>query len=501
MCGLAIVLSKINRSNDEEVIFAINAISHRGHYTEIETVGNCTLGTRRLPILDRKNGHQPISNESQDIFAILNGEIYNYLDIKKDLQIRGHIFQTSCDTEVLVHLWEEYQHNMVSYLDGMFAFVIYDNKNNNIFAARDCIGIKPLYYYSDGNEYILCSELKGFYPEKRNKVQEIPPQHYFLNGKINKYFFNVFQPYNSSEKNREESLISLLSKSVQKRIATDLPVAVFFSGGIDSAIILELARKFKNNITAITVGFSRADDLLTAIDFCKNRNIKHITKIIDQNDIINNFQKIIYYLESFEPNLVRAAIFTYFMAQTAKENGFSIALSGEGSDELFYGYKDFSSTNNTQADKLGDKLIKDLFRTQLHRLDRCTMAHAVETRVPFLDVNIIDFARKLPVYCKLNGKPYESKTILRKTFHKLVGSSISERPKNPMDEGAIPGGKRKLNQLFNDIIMPVNIPAEKIIKYSLNLNNFKEEAYYLKQFLEHGFDNSISTNRIFVRSH
>jgi asparagine synthase (glutamine-hydrolysing) len=129
------------------------------------------------------------------------------------------------------------------------------------------------------------------------------------------------------------------------------------------------------------------------------------------------------------------------------------------------------------------------------------MAHTIETRVPFLDRSVIEFSRKLPVDCKLNGKPYENKRILREAFIKIVGKQISERPKNPMDEGAIHGGKRPLNDLFNSLVEEINIPANYQKSFNLNIESFKEETYYLNTFLELGFDNELSKKRIKVRKH
>lgn len=499
MCGIAAIFSKNSKPQIESVSDALERMSHRGFFSEIREFDNCILGVRRLPIVDRENGQQPISNENDEIFVVFNGEIYNHQALKKELLIKGHVFKTDCDTEVLVHLWEEFGKEMVGLLDGIFAFVIYDKINHQFFAARDHIGVKPLYYYHDESTIVFASEMKGFVSDKRAEISELLPSNYYYNGKQYRYITYSTEKYNSNLTKLD--LINILTESVKKRVNTDLPVAVFFSGGIDSAIILELARKFKKDVTAITVGLNGSEDLKMAIDYCYARKIKHIVRIIQPWEIKANLNKILFYLESFEPNLVRGAIFSYFMAQVAKESGFVVALSGEGSDEIFYGYKDFTIINPSQSDNLSRLLTNDLYRTQLLRLDRCTMAHTIETRVPYLDHRVIEFARGLPISAKLNGQPYETKKILREAFYSLVGREISERPKNPMDEGAVPGGKKVLDVFIKDYLSSVSIPMSYLRDYKINIECSFEESFYLKHFLENGYNNSLSTNRIFVRKH
>lgn len=502
MCGIiAYYSNNITDHHKEEALNSLRKLEHRGNLTEIKKVStNCILGTRRLPIIDADNGKQPFTNETGDVFVVFNGEIYNYEILLNDLTIKGHIFKSECDTEVIVHLWEEYGKNLTYYLEGMFAIVIYDKRRDTLFAARDHIGIKPLYFYYDETVTIMCSEIKAFPKDLIFKITELKPSTYFLNGQTYNYLSKSKLSL-IAKKNNHNTLIELLTNSVKREVKTNLPIAVFFSGGIDSAIILELANNFHPDVTAITVGLEGAEDIKVAHDYCKSRNIKHIIRKISEIEIQKNFNKIIYHVESFEPNLVRAAVFTYFMAETAKLNEFKVALSGEGSDEIFYGYADFTKMPYSSANEIATELTNDLYRTQLHRLDRCTMAHTIETRVPFLDKTVIEFSKLLPVECKLNGKPYENKKILREAFKEIVGIQISERPKNPMDEGAVPGGKKILNQLFNDFSFQNKVSQRYNNIYNLNRLAFKEESHYLNTFLNLGFDNLNSTKRIKVRKH
>ena len=502
MCGIVAYYSNnITDHHKEEALNSLRKLEHRGNFTEIKEVSSkCILGTRRLPIIDADNGKQPFTNETEDVYVIFNGEIYNYEILMQDLKLKGHDFKTRCDTEVIVHLWEEYGRNLTYYLEGMFAIIIYDMRTDTLFAFRDHIGIKPLYFYYNETEIIMCSEIKAFPKDLIFKINELKPSTYFINRKTYNYISKSNLSLFSTE-NNHNTLIELLTKSVKREVKTKLPIAVFFSGGIDSTIILELANKYHPDVTAITVGFEGADDIKVAEDYCRSRKIKHIVRKISENEIQGNLNKIIYHVESFEPNLVRAAVFTYFMAETAKKNGFKVALSGEGSDEIFYGYADFTKMPYSYANEIASELTNDLYRTQLHRLDRCTMAHTIETRVPFLDKAVIEFSKLLPVECKLNGKPYENKKILREAFKEIVGIQISERPKKPMDEGAVPGGKIILNQFFNDFSLQNKISHRYSNIYNLNKLALKEESYYLNTFLNLGFDNRNSTKRIKVRKH
>jgi asparagine synthase (glutamine-hydrolysing) len=502
MCGIVAYYSeRITESHLSEAALSLKRMEHRGYITEFEKINhNCILGTRRLPIKDPENGKQPFSNETEDVFVVFNGEIYNYEILLNQLKSKGHKFKSESDTEVIVHLWEEYGSGLVNYIEGMFAIIVFDKKSNTLFAVRDHIGIKPLYFTQEGSETIMCSELKAFPQNKIKSINELKPSTFYLNGKVYKYLTkSKLSLYSLADSHKP--LVQLIQNSVIREVNTNLPIAVFYSGGIDSTIILELANKNHPNVTAITVGMEGSEDLKIARDYCQTQRINHIVRCITENEIKANLNKIIYHVESFEPNLVRAATFTYFMAETAKLHGFKIALSGEGCDELFFGYADFLRMSYSKADRIAAELTNDLFRTQLHRLDRCTMAHTIETRVPFLDSAVIEFSKILPVESKLNGKPYENKKILREAFKEIVGQQVSERPKNPMDEGAVPGGKNALSQLFNDLAVKSCVSEEYKEKYNLNILSLNEESYYLESFLSFGFDNAVSQKRIKVRKH
>jgi asparagine synthase (glutamine-hydrolysing) len=471
---------------------------HRGLlFEEVEAFQGCALGANRLPIIDSIAGQQPAANENGTVYAVLNGEIFNWQDLSIALRSRGHRLRSSCDTETLVHLWEDYGTDIAAHLDGMFAFVVYDLVRHTVCAARDHVGIKPLYFMRKDGAWLFGSEIKAFAGEDMTKLQELPPGHFFLNGSVGRYHYPA-QHMPCDFRTACGEVRERLGAAVEKTCRTKLPLAVFFSGGVDSSLVLRLAAESHNDVTAITVGFEDSPDLSIARRFCDEVAIPHIVFIIDDAMVAQHMHTILYHLESFNPNLVRGGIFTFFAAQAARAAGFRVALSGEGSDEIFAGYADFSRLSGHDIRALCKGLFEDLHRTQLLRLDRCTMAHAVETRVPFMDPDVTSYAMSVPPEYKVNRSCGRTtcKHVLREAFRGFLPDYIVDRPKVPMDEGAVIGGRSALDAKLSCIAQNL---WESIDGELLAPNGGYEGAYYEQFFIGQGFDNPLSRRRATVR--
>ena len=363
MCGIAGLITK-NKEKDEIIRKMSERIKHRGPDGEGYFIDeNVALAHRRLSIIDLSLGNQPMFNEDESIVVVFNGEIYNYLDLKKDLIDKGHIFKTNSDTEVLVHGYEEWKTDLPKYLRGMFAFAIYDKNNKELFLARDNFGIKPLYYANMNDTFMFASEIKAFLdvPEFKKEFNEdileaylefsfVPTNETFFKNvyrldagmsllykdgdiKLNKYFKLDFNEKNMSYEDAVLDISNVMSESVNKHLLADVEVGSFLSSGIDSSYIVSLAKPFKT----YTVGYDipKYDEIKYAKDLADKLKIKNVSKVITKDEYMNVIPDIMYYLD--EPTSDPAAISLYFVAKLASKD-LKVVLSGEGADEFFGGY-------------------------------------------------------------------------------------------------------------------------------------------------------------------
>jgi len=364
MCGFVGFVSK--EQNKKKIIKDMaDIIVHRGPDSDGYYVNdNVALGFRRLSIIDLDGGSQPIFNEKKDKVIVFNGEIYNYKEIKEELVAKGHVFSTESDTEVLLHGYEEYKEKILDKLRGMFAFIIYDIKNNSLFGARDFYGIKPLYYYQDKNNFMFGSEIKSFlghpgFKKELNRdmlkqyltfqysvgedtffknVYKLRPGHYFKykdgNLKIKKYYEIDLTSDNSKSLDEWKDIIRKeLNESIEYHKVSDVEVGSFLSSGVDSSIIATLSNVDKT----FTVGYDnkKYSEIDYAKDLSEKIGVKNISKKITKEEYFDKFGMIQYYMD--EPLADASAAALYFVANTASKH-VKVALSGEGADEIFGGY-------------------------------------------------------------------------------------------------------------------------------------------------------------------
>lgn len=500
MCGIGAIYGVNIQNGEFSIKRSLEVVKHRGHsLNEITVLDKCVLGANRLEIVDRPKAVQPQTNEDQTAFVVFNGEIFNYKTLRKELLEKGHEFRTESDTEVLVHLWEEYGEDMVEKLDSeMFAFFIYDKKKESFFAARDPYGVKPLYYAIDSyGNYHFASEIKQLVQFREiDEVRHFPPGHYMQNGALKQYH-SIPKPEEKTADNVYDAILNLrklFDQAVKKRVDTDLPVGVFFSGGLDSTSILATARRYHKDITALTVGHQHAPDVLIAMKYCKENGIKliHLAPPTEE-ELAELIPKIIYITESFEPNMVRQSVVSYFIAKLAGENGFRVILCGEGPDEIFAGYPEFKLCKNTEdiSEKIYDFIVS-LPRTQFQRVDRTSMFYTLEVRVPFFDTALADYAIRIPSGMKVrdDGHRKITKWILREAMKDRLPDYIVEREKVVLSEGAGYKGNQLIGGLFYDIVK--NRISDKEFEELKNkypgwdITN-KEVAYYFKFYAKYLF--------------
>lgn len=508
MCGIIAIFGKDKEKLWGKAELALKAIEHRGmSNSELQQLDDAVMGTNRLPLVGRDTGTQPISNEDRTIWAILNGEIFNFLELRKDLELKGHIFRTESDTEVLVHAYEEYGTEILKKIESeMFAIVIYDNIKKEILAARDPIGVKPLYYAYDTNRNLyFFSELKQVSTrEDITEIHTFPPGTYFHNGEFKKYFSIQPNVEISNEEEAIEKFAYLLEKAVKDRVQTDLPIAVLLSGGVDSSLVMELATRHHPDVTAIILGTPESSDYLAATKLCEEKKYKY--KIITPDpDYLKDLNELLYYAEMYEPNVIRHCFANHMCSKAIEDLDIRIALVGEGSDELFGGYNEFLKVNPSKINLASQKMTETLENSHLQRVDRMSMWHTIEVRVPFLDTDIVNFAFSITPELKVRKVDGvdTTKYIVRKTALRFLPDHIAWRYKAPFANGAGINVGLSYQTEDGEIVphirsIPFIEPTEtELEKYKLKTI---EDKYYFSKFKEHHYDKlAEAVNRPFMK--
>ena len=607
MCGII----GFNYEDKDFLRKALNITNHRGPdssgtYSDKEV----SLGHNRLSIIDlSKSGSQPMSNEDNTIWIVFNGEIYNFKHLRKDLE-KKHSFKSNTDTEVLIHLYEEYGIEMVNKIWGMFAFCIYDSKRGKLFLARDRVGIKPIYYYFNNKKFIFCSEIKGILENEEiprdlnlspissfltfrantqedtffKKIKKIMPGHYLIYDlKTNKASTKKYWDIPNYSENKSQSCLlkelkNLLDDSVNIRLMSDVPFGAYLSGGIDSGTVVSLMSKHHPNpIKTFSVGFEEEEhsEVEEARFLAEKLNTDHHELLIKENSV-KKLPDIIYQLD--EPMSDPTSIPIYFLSQYAKKYC-TVILTGEGADEIFAGYpqykfmkihnnflklfpsqlkktmpkiiskspkflldkgfrfasslgekgidrfsnfvnsKDYSEQYFNQISIFNEEEQSELLKIKINlyekyreiyfkdakkdiipccqrldfkepmvedllmKLDKNTMAFAIEGRVPFLDHRIVEFGFKLPSKLKLNN--LSDKYLLRKAARDLIPKQTNKRKKRhffvPIDSWF----EGELSSLKEELLSKNYIKKQNIFDYNyidkVNKGFSKSKLFYSRQ--------------------
>ncbi len=379
MCGIAGAVS--NSISEEVFLKALKSISYRGPDDtgffvkfEPDNQKKIYLGINRLSIIDIQGGKQPMKSEDGNIVVVFNGEIYNFLELRKKLESK-HFFHTSSDTEIIPHMWEEYQEGMLDYFDGMFAIALYDSKKNILFLARDPFGEKPLYYSLSQNQFIFASEPKviisladfspepdfyaiakylfyGFIPSPLSafsKIKKIPAGHYLIfdlknwNINIREYFqvkkIKSRDSYGIQDINQK--IKENLYVSVKRRLIADVPLGIFLSGGIDSSSVVAIASRFtKPKTFSISFSESSYDESSFAREISSFFGTDHTEYRMSEDNMLEVVPEIFTKLD--EPFADSSILPTYLLSKLTRQK-VKVALSGDGGDELFGGYPTYIS--------------------------------------------------------------------------------------------------------------------------------------------------------------
>lgn len=424
----------------------ISKIAHRGpDEVRVSQAPNvpAQMAHCRLSIIGPADGSQPIYADQNILVA--NGEIYNYADLRAILGESA--FETRSDSETILHLFRSDAMRWISKLDGMFAFVL--ATPDRIIAARDPLGIKPLFMARIGEGLAFASELKAFDGLGLDPaaVTPIAPGAMYDSQDGFRHWYRLPQgaadqlPGEKAEPIWRE-LRLVLEAAVDKWMVADIEVGSFLSGGLDSSIIAVLAAKATSRpLKTFAVGFKGSPDLAAARAVADHIGSNHREMVFTEDDLAAALPHVIYHLESADTDLVRSALPTHFAAVLARRHVKAV-LTGEGADELFAGY----AYHHGYADRpraLADELTRSLaamHNINLQRVDRITMAEGLEARTPFLDRELIDFAQSIPASLKMHRDPDTGETvekwILRKAVEDLLPPELVWRKKAQFDEGS-----------------------------------------------------------------
>jgi asparagine synthase (glutamine-hydrolysing) len=545
MCGIIGILNRNQQPVDRAVLMAMTRqLHHRGPNDEgvyIDSDGALGFGHRRLSILDLSaQGHQPMLSSDGNIAITFNGEIYNYQELRKQLESSGFQFRSSSDTEVIIAAYQQWGIGCLERFDGMFAFGIWNKKSKELFLARDRYGIKPLYIaFNNSSTILFASEIKAFFPYPEFSVrldcegllEYLSFQNFFTSRTLFQgvqmleagSFLNI--PYNStgsiaskrywdfsfdathfndSPAQAEETIAYLFEKAVKKQLVSDVEIGSYLSGGIDSGSISGIAAQHINNLKTFTVGFDLSSASGIELNFDERRiaeqlsyefKTEHYEIVLKAGDMERCMSSLTWHLE--EPRVGQS--YPVYYASKLASRFVKVCMSGSGGDELFAGYpwRYFRASPNQSFDEYVDHYFafwqrmlpgqrfndatkplrlsgftsdpQEIFRsvltqipgatttkenfvnrslcfeakTFLHGLlvveDKLSMAHGLETRVPFLDNDLVDYAMQLPVDLKLSTiddtiriDENESQAKSSKFFHqstdgKLILRSVMKR--------------------------------------------------------------------------
>jgi asparagine synthase (glutamine-hydrolysing) len=478
MCGIAGIWG----ADDPALVGRMtDSLAHRGpDGAGIHRQPGGTLGHRRLAIMDPLGGAQPLYGERPDRAIVANGEIFNYPALRSELADR-HVFRTGSDIEAVLHLYEERGQEIAGALGGMFALAICDA--DHLVLARDPIGIKPLYYghgrAADGSAVLaFASEMRAL-GSWVDDLHEFPPGSWYDSRTGFERYYDVpdAPPVDRPVEDHIALVRAGLEQAVASHLMSDVPVGAFLSGGLDSSVLAALARPLVDELHTFAVGIAGSRDLAAARRVAEHIGSTHHEHVITAEEVIAALPDIVAALESFDQDLVRSAIPTYFCARLAAEH-VKVILTGEGADELFAGYAyhaDIADPTTLHRELI--RSVRGLHNVNLQRVDRMTMRHGLEGRVPFLDTAFIELALSVPAELKLRREPDEppvEKWVLRKATEDLLPAEIVWRPKEQFDEGS--GTVDLLAEILAPLAADVDIAAETAVA-GLPLRS-KEEAYY-----------------------
>src|SRR5215210_3504715 len=411
MCGIA---GEHGQTGPEEGRRMLARLEHRGPDDEGEVeVNGSWLGHRRLSIVDVATGHQPLMTSDKGLYLVGNGEVYNHEEVREWLTDGD--YSTRSDNEVALHLIRERGPGALGELEGMFAFLAAGD-DGTFVAARDPVGIKPLYWAQRAGAVRFASEMAAFDADWLPHVDVFPPGHAWTpDGGLERFARAVPAEATGGVPSRDE-LRNIIVQSVRRQLMGDVPVGVFLSGGLDSTLVAAIAARELpegEKLQTFAVGAEGASDIEAARKAADFLGSEHHERVYTQQEALAAVPDVVRAIEHFDPSLVRSAVPNYLLAEMTAEH-VKVVLTGEGADELFAGYEYLREFRDPAG--LQDELVRSvegLHNLNLQRCDRVTMAHGLEARVPFLDPSVIRFALGLPAAWKAADADRPEKHLLR----------------------------------------------------------------------------------------
>ena len=394
-------------------------VSRGPDMTRILNLGNGFLGFHRLAIMGlNENGMQPFSAFGNSV--VCNGELYGFRLLKKQLEKKGYEFQSESDCELLLPLYREYGTDMFRMLDAEFALIIYDGAKKQLIAARDPIGIRPLYYgYLKSGEIIFASEAKNLVG-LCDRILPFPPGHYYMDEKFICYR-DISKPVALIDDDVETACRKIhdkLEAGIIKRLDADAPVGFLLSGGLDSSLVCAVAARYlKKPIKTFSIGMDiDAIDLKYAKQVADYLGAEHTEVIISKEDVLKALPEVVALLGTYDITTIRASIGMYLVCKYIHEHtDLRVLLTGEISDELFgYKYTDFAPSPEAFQQE-AEKRIRELHMYDVLRADRCISVNSLEARVPFGDLDFVEYVMALDPKRKVNSYG-KGKYLLRHAF-------------------------------------------------------------------------------------
>jgi len=493
MCG---ILAIIGKGKDEKLVKILSKrMSHRGPDESdlLVTENGHILSHERLSIIDLHSGRQPIKG-TKYAYMVHNGEIYNHQELRDGI-LKSHTFKTKSDSEVIVHLYEEFGYDFLDKLDGDFAFVVVDG--DDFIAGRDPLGVKPLYYGLDERGRIyFASEMKPI-ADQCKTFSTFPPGHFYTpkTGFI-KYYRPEYEDFKKADKPLDLPLIrATLTEATRKRLMSDVPIGVLLSGGLDSSLTSSIAARLLKEkgkeLHSFSIGLDAdAPDVKAARKVAEFLGTQHHEIHFTIQQGIEILDQLIWHLETYDVTSVRASTPMYFLSKAIADLGIKVVLSGEGADEVFGGYLYFRNAPSSEDfQKETIERVQKLFTADLLRADKSTMAHGLEARVPFLDKAFLDAAMTITAEEK-QPKTYDGKEkyILRKAFdtpdNPYLPDEVLWRQKEQFSDGV---GYNWIDELIDYCATKVTdaqLETAEIL-YPYNTPTTKEAYFYRSIFHKH----------------
>ena len=443
MCGIALVLGPGARQDEACFERMLAAVSPRGEVVETLRDDEALLGTARLRIVDRERAVQPWTTADGAWTVNFNGEVFNHARLRVQLHADGRPTRSAGDTEVVLEAVLAWGEDALLRMRGEFAFAIVERGSRRVFLARDPAGVKPLYWASADRKLYVASEVKALVP-LGVQVHEVPPGHCgwadpdsapVLHPYIDLHRLGEGRPTITDPEHAAAALRETFTHAVRLRVDTDLRVGVVLSGGLDSSLTLIKVRELHPDCVAFTIGTEGSEDLAYARRLTGELGVEHVVVTVRPRELgRHQVREAIRVSELTEYGDIINAVVSQRLFAQVRRAGVKVVLTGDGSDELFGGYDMYRRIPAEDARRLFLHKIRYLSHTELQRVDRTSMGNGVEARVPFLDLDMLELAMRIPRELKIRDG-YE-KWIVRHAFADILPEYVAARHKNPMSHSS-----------------------------------------------------------------